>query len=126
MSELPRLMKLHEGAERVGLTAADLRAGIRNGLLTHVKIGRKFFVTEPDLASFIEQCRVSQKDQGSGCDPAPAANRNGSFSTEDANLPQAAALAIAKGLSKRLPPTSERNTSRKRVAAGSPRSTSLT
>lgn len=118
--DIPVLLTLSAGAERIGLKAPDLSSGIRNGLLTHVKIGRRYFVTVSDLKAFVDKCRVTPKDQGSGSDPGPGEQRNGSSSTEDLSMARAAALATARALRKPSRDTSKPSTGRRPRGAVSP------
>lgn len=111
MSETPpRLLTLEIGAEMIGLKPADLRSAIRKGALTHARIGRRYYVTQSDLTEFVQACRVTLKDHGSGSGHGPADPANGSSSTTAASIAQAAALGTALALSRRSPATSKPST----------------
>lgn len=111
-------LSFEEAAEtllRGTVTANTLRAAARRGELGCEKLG-KFTVTTPaDIEEWRALCRP-KKQQGSTCAQQGVTLQekslrppDTSFATADENLPLAAALAKAKLLKERSPPTSPRN-----------------
>jgi excisionase family DNA binding protein len=46
-----------------GVTKSTLQNAIARGQLSYVRIGNKFFVSETDIAQWLEKCRVPAKEQ---------------------------------------------------------------
>ncbi len=93
------------------MTEDGLRKEAKRGTLAIFRVAGKDFTTLADIERMIEACRVPQKASGS-TSKARETKPYGSSGTEKSVSPQAAALAIAKGLKSGSRPTLKADTPR--------------
>ena len=99
-------------------TVASLRTEIRNGRLEPIRFAGKFGVTKSAIGEMLVKCREKQKAPASGSAlQEKTEDQSGSFSTEALKQAQDALQATLKGLKKPSPPTSPKNTKRRKQAA---------
>jgi hypothetical protein len=104
---------------------ASLRSEARRGNLHIARIGRMDFVTPAAIREMmVKKCHADASHQGS---TSAKTSKSGSSETDQSQYAQAAALATAEALKKRLPATSTKSTSRSsakvvRLGSGSTRS----
>lgn len=100
----PRLMTLEDAAAALHetVTVSSLRAAIREGRLPRRKLGRRYYVTSPEIEDFL-RCLAHASLPASTSAPM---NSNGSSGTESASSGRDMALASVERLKMRSRDTS--------------------
>jgi hypothetical protein len=124
---LPKLLRLREAAELLGggITERALRAEVRAGRLSVVRIAGKFFTTEDHLAAMVGaattrlSCPADDSlPDSTSVQPEPAAEPSGSFSTDRKRLALVQARESVKRLKRPLNNTSPGGTDHRVVPIG--------